>query len=179
MNFRISSSSAPLRRKPGTFLPFTNVDLNQLDLATIGQYQSGLLNTMVPNQWAAIQPSTNSNYGSPTVPLFVQLQQFPQFGNGGYGGGNGVLVHGYPGGDSDYSSLQTKIQKRLTNHFTALASFTWAKLMTDDGTLSSARLRRYPPGCSSRLEESELRALGQPAGCQVSISPDRHRTTCP
>ena len=88
---------------------------------------------MVSNNWAAIQPATNSNYGAATVPLWVSLQQFPQFGNGSYGAGNGVIVDGYPGGDSDYNSLQTKVQKRLTRHFTALASFTWAKLMTDDG----------------------------------------------
>jgi len=44
-----------------------------------------------------------------------------------------VVVHGYPGGDSEYSSMQTKVQKRLTHHFTTLASFTWAKLITDDG----------------------------------------------
>ncbi len=36
------------------------------------------------------------------------------------------------GGDSEYSSLQTKVQKRLTGHFTTLATFTWGKLMTDD-----------------------------------------------
>ena len=68
-----------------------------------------------------------------TVPLWVSLQQYPQFGNGNYGAGNGVNVNGYPGGDSEYSSLQTKVQKRLTNHFTTLASFTWGKIMTDDG----------------------------------------------
>jgi len=61
------------------------------------------------------------------------VEQYPQFGNGNYGAGNGINVHGYPGGDSEYSSLQTKLQKRLTQHFTALASFTWAKLITDDG----------------------------------------------
>jgi hypothetical protein len=87
----------------------------------------------VANTWEALQPSTNSNYGSSTVPLWVSLQEFPQFGNGSYGSGNGVYLHGYPGGDSEYSSLQTKVQKRLTQSFTALGSFTWAKLMTDDG----------------------------------------------
>ena len=117
----------------GLFLPFGTADLNQLDLGTIAKYQGGLVNNSVPNQWAAIQPSTNANYGSATVPLWVSLQEFPQFGNGGYGSGNGVIIHGYPGGDSDYSSLQTKVQKKLTSHFTALASFTWAKLITDDG----------------------------------------------
>ena len=117
----------------GLFLPLGTFDLNQLDLNTIASNQDALLNSSVANQWEAIQPSTNSNYGSPTVPLWVSLQEFPQFGNGNYGSGNGVVVHGYPGGDSEYSSLQTKVQKRLTQHFTALASFTWAKLMTDDG----------------------------------------------
>ncbi len=117
----------------GLFLPLGAVDLNQLDLHTIASNQSNLLNENVPNQWAAIQPATNANYGASSVPLWVSLQEFPQFGNGSYGAGNGVSVHGYPGGDSDYSSMQAKLQKRLTHHFTSLASFTWAKLMTDDG----------------------------------------------
>jgi hypothetical protein len=117
----------------GLFIPIGSVDLNMLDLSTIGTYRSSLQNSTVANQWESILPSTNANYGSATVPLFVSLEKYPQFGNGTYGSGNGVLVHGYPGGDSEYSSLQTKLQKRLTTHFTALASFTWAKLITDDG----------------------------------------------
>jgi hypothetical protein len=117
----------------GLFLPLGTADLNVLPLSTIASYQSALLNSTVPNQWESILPSTNANYGSSTVPLFVSLEKYPQFGSGSYGSGNGVVVHGYPGGDSEYSSLQTKIQKRLAHHFTALASFTWAKLITDDG----------------------------------------------
>ena len=117
----------------GLFLPLGGVDLNQLDLGTIASNQGALVNNMVPNQWAAILPSTNAYYGQATVPLWVSLQEFPQFGNGGYAGGSGVGVHGYPGGDSDYSSLQTKIEKQLSHHFTTLATFTWAKLITDDG----------------------------------------------
>ncbi len=124
----------------GLFLPLGGVDLNQLSLETIAKYGATLCVDpsdpaceMVPNTWAGILPATNSNYGADMVPLWVSLQEYPQFGNGSYGGGNGVNVSGYPGGDSDYSSLQTKVQKRLTHHFTALASFTWAKLMTDDG----------------------------------------------
>ena len=116
----------------GLFLPLASVDLNQLDLGTIEKYQSALMNSTAPNQWQSVLPPTNASYGSPTVPLFVALQEFPQFGNGSYGDNNGVIVHGYPGGDSEYSSLQTKLQKRLTQHFTALTSFTWAKLITDD-----------------------------------------------
>jgi len=117
----------------GLFLPLGSVDLNDLDLGTIAKYGNSLCITndagcsTVPNPYASINP----NFGS-TAPLWYLLQQYPQFGNGAYGDGNGVVVHGYPGGDSEYSSLQTKVQKRLTGHFTTLATFTWAKLMTDD-----------------------------------------------
>ncbi|MFZ0299610.1 MAG: carboxypeptidase-like regulatory domain-containing protein [Candidatus Sulfotelmatobacter sp.] len=122
----------------GLFLPFTAVDLNTLDLGTIAQYgyslcvdPSNAACAMVPN---AGPVSLNPNFsGATTVPLWAALQQFPQFGNGGYGGGNGVNVNGYPAGDSEYSSLQTKLQKRLTSHFTTLATFTWGKILTDDG----------------------------------------------
>jgi hypothetical protein len=124
----------------GLYLPFGFVDLNQLDLGTIAKYGASLcVDTsnaacqMVPNTWAPIQPGTNANAGAATVPLWVALQPYPQFGNGSYGAGNGVVVHGYPAGDSSYNSLQTKVQKRLTNHFTTLATFTWGKIMTDDG----------------------------------------------
>ena len=127
----------------GLYLPFGGgiVDLNTLDLGTIAKYGNSLCVTpipscMVPNKWEAIQPSTNANSGSATVPMWVALQQFPQFGNGSYGTGNGVNVNGYGRADSEYSSLQTKVQKRLTGHFTTLATFTWGKIMTDDS---------YPP----------------------------------
>ncbi|HKF49494.1 MAG TPA: carboxypeptidase regulatory-like domain-containing protein [Terracidiphilus sp.] len=124
----------------GLFLPLSSADLNTLNLQTIANNGAALCVDpsnpacqMVANTWAPIQPATNANFGAGQVPLWLSLQPFPQFGNGSYGGGNGVVVHGYPGGDSDYSSLQTKVQKRLTHHFTTLVSFTWAKLITDDG----------------------------------------------
>jgi hypothetical protein len=120
----------------GLFLPFDHVDLNVLDLGTIAKYNTSLCVTSdpscstVPNRWANLPGAFN---GVPTVPLWFALQPYPQFGNGGYGAGNGVYVYGYPAGDSEYSSLQTKVQKRLTGHFSTLATFTWAKLITDDG----------------------------------------------
>ncbi|MGO9340252.1 MAG: carboxypeptidase regulatory-like domain-containing protein [Terracidiphilus sp.] len=114
----------------GLFLPLEAADLNQLDLGAIANNQAALINTMVPNQWAAIP---NNNVGQATVPLWVSLQEFPQFGTAANCCGSGVTIHGYPGGDSEYSSLQSKLEKRLTHGFTTLASFTWAKLITDDG----------------------------------------------
>ena len=123
----------------GLFLPLGTLDLNQLDLAHHRQYDYRSASipripiAMVPNQWAPIQPPTNCKLWLGDRSAVGVAAEYPQFGNGSYGSGNGVNVHGYPGGDSEYSSLQTKVQKRLTSHFTALASFTWAKLMTDDG----------------------------------------------
>jgi hypothetical protein len=95
----------------GLFLPIFQLDLNQLSLSQISQIANSA-NGYNPDGFYAAEP-------------------FPQFTNGNIN--TGVIVHGYPAGDSEYSSLQTKVQKRLTNHFTTLASFTWAKLMTDDG----------------------------------------------
>ena len=123
----------------GLFVPYGGIDVNTLNLATIEKYGAALCVDpsnpacqMVPNTWAPIQPVTNGLYGSTTVPLWVSLQEYPQFGDGEYGSGNGVILNGYPGGDSEYSSLQVKLQKHLTNHFTTLDGFTWAKLITDD-----------------------------------------------
>ena len=122
----------------GLYLPFSSFDLNELSLETIASnadqfcLPTSASCTMVPNQWAAVQPPTNANYGSSTVPLWVSLQKFPQFGTGSYGSGNGVVIHGYAGGDSDYSSMQAKLEKKLSNHWQSLMVFTWGKIMSDD-----------------------------------------------
>lgn len=122
----------------GLYLPVYGVDLNQLTLAQIRTYGASLCITggacaSMPNQWEAIEPPTNANYGASTIPLWAALQPFPQFGNGSYGPGNGLLLTGIDNiGDSEYDSLQAKVQKRLTSHLTTLANFTWGKIMTDD-----------------------------------------------
>jgi hypothetical protein len=123
----------------GLFLPLGMssgaVDLNDLDLSTIAKYGNSLCINNDPACSTVPNPVPNlpgAFQGASTVPLWFALQRYPQFGDGAYGDGNGVILHGDPGGDSEYSSLQSKVQKRLTSHFTTLATFTWAKLMTDD-----------------------------------------------
>ena len=44
-----------------------------------------------------------------------------------------MIVNGYPAGDSAYNSLQAKVQKTLMSGISTLTTFTWGKIMTDDG----------------------------------------------
>ncbi len=119
----------------GLFLPFGGVDLNQLSIETIEKYGNSLCVVVAPNCMVnnPIPNLPGAYNGQATVPRWFTLQQYPQFGDGAYGAGNGVNVHGNPAGDSEYNSLQAKVQKRLTNHFTTLTTFTWGKIITDDG----------------------------------------------
>ncbi len=119
----------------GLYLPLGTVDLNTLPLQTIAQYGDSLCVTggagcvMVPNTWEAIQPAQNMFYGQDTVPQYLALEQYPQFSNS-YN--SGVAVNGYPGADSDFSSLQVKVEKHMSHHISSIASFTWGKIMTND-----------------------------------------------
>ena len=114
----------------GRFLPLAGVDLNQLPLSVIGEYQSALLNSSIPNQWENAYPAGTPFAGQSAVPEFLGLEPYPQFTCGAIN--CGVEAYGYPAASSSYDSLQVKLEKRLTSHFTTLATFTWGKLMTDD-----------------------------------------------
>lgn len=117
----------------GLHLPFGGADINQLSLQTIAKYKSALGN-QVPNPYLnAVTDPTSPIYGAATITQAEALQLYPQFTNGSVGGG-GVSISGAPLGDSIYHSLQVKLQKRLTAHFTTLFGYTWGKLLTNDFT---------------------------------------------
>jgi Carboxypeptidase regulatory-like domain/TonB dependent receptor len=115
------------------YLPLVaGADQNFLPLSTIERYQSALLNSVIPDKWEAIWPITSPFYGQATVPAYLGLEPYPQFNCGAIN--CGVGIYAYPAGHSNYNSLQMKLQKRLTQHFTTLAAFTWSKNLTNDFT---------------------------------------------
>ncbi|HTX42375.1 MAG TPA: carboxypeptidase regulatory-like domain-containing protein [Acidobacteriaceae bacterium] len=113
----------------GLYLAMNGQDLNELPLSVYANYQNAL-NNNIPNTWEAALPSTSAFYGASTVPMWLGLEPYPQYSNGGPN--SGVAVDGNPVGSSVYNSLQTKIEKRFSNHWTTLASYTWGKIMTND-----------------------------------------------
>jgi hypothetical protein len=115
-----------------------------LDAAYVGSkgtslpMQEGNLNA-IPDQdlsqgAALLAPVTNPYYGAitsgplsgPTIPAGQLLRPYPQYTN--------VLDMGYYHGDSIYHSLQLKAQKQLQGGGTVLASYTWAKSISDTDT---------------------------------------------
>jgi hypothetical protein len=119
----------------GLFLPFGGVDLNNLSIQTIQKYNTQISpnnnpgDPQIPNFLAPVLTPNNYFYGSPTLPFYYSLMPFPQF-SPGYDGGVGV--NGFSGGDSDYSSLQTKLEKHMSHHISSITSFTWGKIISDD-----------------------------------------------
>ncbi len=114
----------------GLHLPVGGEDINELSLQTIAKYK-GALQTKVPNPYeAAVKDPTSAMYGAATIYEAQAIQGYPQFTAGGFGG-SGVTISGAPIADSIYHSLQLKLQKRLTSHFTTLVGYTWGKLLTD------------------------------------------------
>lgn len=113
----------------GIYLPLNGTDLNELPLSVYETYR-GALNNNIPNIWENALPPTSPFYGQATVPYWLSFEPYPQFSNGGPN--SGVLVDGYPEGMSEYNSLQTKIEKRLSHHWNLLASYTWGKLLSND-----------------------------------------------
>ena len=75
------------------------------------------LNQLVPNPFAGLLPGTSIN--AATVPAQQLLLPFPEFA--------GLQQQNIPVGRVWYNSLQTNLQKRYSNGFSLIASYTFSK----------------------------------------------------
>jgi hypothetical protein len=109
-----------------------SVDLN----AVPGQYFStspvrddatnNFLTQQVPNPFAGLLPGTNINGAN--VSRSQLLRAYPQF--------TGVSASETIG-TSDYTSFQTRLERRMANGFTVQVAYTWSKTMTETGFLNA------------------------------------------
>jgi hypothetical protein len=84
-----------------------------------------LLTGAVPNPFKGLLPNSTSLNGS-TVALQQLLIPFPQYPVGS-GTSNGMVLSGATAFSSYYSSLNVRLQKRLTNGMTLINNFIWSK----------------------------------------------------
>src|SRR5436190_23825193 len=94
----------------------------------IWRSENGLLTT-VPNPFYGI--IATGTLSTPTIQLGQLLRPFPQF--------TSVIATNNSYGDSIYHSLQAKLERRFSNGFSFLLSYTYSKLI-DDVLPSTANL---------------------------------------
>jgi hypothetical protein len=112
------------------YLP-VSTDLN----AVPGQYFStspvrddatnNYLTQQVPNPFAGLLPGTNINGAN--VARSQLLRPYPQF--------TGITAQETIG-ESDYTSLQTRLERRMANGFTVQVAYTWSQTMVENGRLN-------------------------------------------
>jgi hypothetical protein len=115
------------------------IELNSLtpEQFAAGHANPGSLNQQVPNPFYGLVGASTSLGSSPTIAAKNLMVPFPQF----------TYVYDYadPQGYSNYSSLQAKLEKRLTNAnvlmkgLSVLASFTWSKTMSATSRLNNGQ----------------------------------------
>jgi outer membrane receptor protein involved in Fe transport len=91
-------------------------DLNQLDPKYYGLGQA--LNQQVPNPYAG---KVSGIFGSPTITLQQSLRPYPYYNN--------INVTTPREGSSIYHSYLVNVEKRMSNGFVLLASYTFGKLL--------------------------------------------------
>jgi hypothetical protein len=103
----------------GTHLPLS-WQMNQLDPALVSP---DALQT-VSNPFYGIIPS--GTLGQPTIQQGQLLRPYPQY--------DSVVYASTSSGNSNYHSLQLKVEKRFTRGASAMLAYTWSKLIDDGGT---------------------------------------------
>ena len=110
---------------------------NQIDSALLGL---GDLLRQPINDPAVVAAGFTRPYPSFEGTLAQGLRPFPQYASVGTFGS--VLPHSAPIGSSIYHSLQVKLEKRFSEGFFSISSFTWSKHLTDSESQWGAFLSR-------------------------------------
>ena len=105
----------------GTHLLSGNYDLNQADPALVRQFGlAGQLTNNVANPFVGKVPGT---FGGATITQAQAIKPYPYVG--------GITVQAPHQGNSIYHSLLVSAEKRFSQGFTLLTSYTFAKLISD------------------------------------------------
>ncbi|HZF41280.1 MAG TPA: hypothetical protein VE715_20825, partial [Blastocatellia bacterium] len=105
----------------GTHLVAGDYDLNQADPALIRQFGlAGQLTNSVPNPFAGKVPGA---FGGATIQQSQALRPYPYVG--------AITARAPHLGNSSYHALLASAEKRFSKGFTMLASYTFAKLISD------------------------------------------------
>ncbi len=105
----------------GVHLLSGSYDLNTADPAKIRQFGlAGTLTNNVPNPFAGKVPG---QFGGTNITQAQALRPFPYVG--------GITVRTPHQGNSNYHALLLSAEKRFSQGFSFLASYTWAKLIAD------------------------------------------------
>jgi Carboxypeptidase regulatory-like domain/TonB dependent receptor len=132
-------------------VPYSQVNPSYLSL---GQQ---LLNS-VPNPFYGIITTPGSPLAAPTVPYDYLLRPFPQY--------NSVYSFRKPDSGSHYNAITVKLNKRMSNGLSVLASFTGSKLMDNAasvvtylGPVSSTYANQYNPKAEFGLSSQDVSRL--------------------
>ena len=107
----------------GTHLYFPDLqNVNRLDPVYWGLGRTEL-NRLVENPFYGVITDSTSALSTRTVQLSRLLRPFPQY--------TGLSVSLPNRGNSNYHSLQMKFDKRFSHGLTAVASYTWSKMIDD------------------------------------------------
>src|SRR4030095_13792961 len=105
-----------------------NISLSQLSFDQIAQYNTRLGDNVQNPFLKAVTDPAAPFYNRATIPLWLAVQEYPQFTTGSPAGG--VTINAAAIEDTIYHSVQPKFEKRLAAHFSTLASFTFGKMLS-------------------------------------------------
>ncbi|MGC4050764.1 MAG: TonB-dependent receptor [Paludibaculum sp.] len=128
----------------GTHVPYTNYNPNVL---TQAQNALGTVNQqLVPNPFYSIITDPTSSLSLATVQRGQLLRPYPQYGS--------INLVNPSIGNSNYHSMQARVEKRFSKGYTLLGAYTWSKNITDFSNAAVGSTTGVMDPYNLRLERS-------------------------